>query len=78
VPTLLFISDVYDKGWQATIDGKKTDIYRADYDFIAVSVPMGTHEIQLQYAPKSFQWGLYIAFTSFGILCLLVLLRKKL
>ena len=39
VPKLLFLSDVYDKGWHATVDGHDARIDRADYDFRAVAVP---------------------------------------
>ncbi|KKR79749.1 MAG: hypothetical protein UU25_C0008G0010 [Microgenomates group bacterium GW2011_GWB1_40_9] len=54
-PKLLFLSDVYDAGWEATIDGKKTKIYRADYDFRAVGVPAGVHTIEYRYRPKGFR-----------------------
>ena len=51
VPKILFLSDVFDSGWQATIDGTKTKVYRADYDFRAVAVPAGNHIIEFRYAP---------------------------
>ncbi len=52
---LLFLSDVYDAGWEAYIDGKKTEVYRADYDFRAVGVPSGSHTIEYRYRPKAFR-----------------------
>lgn len=61
VPKLLFLSDAYDAGWQATIDGKKTPVYRADYDFRAVAVPAGKHTVEFRYSPMSFRIGLFAA-----------------
>lgn len=77
VPKLLFVSEAYDPGWEARIDGKKTEVYRADYDFLGVAVPEGSHEVVLRYAPKSFQWGVIVMFGALGALCFLILLPKK-
>lgn len=65
---LLFLSDVYDAGWKAYVDGKRTPLYRADYDFRAVSVPLGTHKVEMQYQPESFVWGVRIALSVLVIL----------
>lgn len=62
VSQLLFLSDNYYPGWKATIDGKETRIYRADYTFRAVAIPVGNHEIEFSYQPKSSLWGAAISF----------------
>lgn len=49
VPKLLFLSDTYDPGWHAFVDGAPTPLYRADYAFRAVSVPAGEHTIRMVY-----------------------------
>ena len=71
VPKLLFLSDVFDAGWNATIDGKKTTVFRADYDFRAVAVPAGMHTIEYRYHPVGFRIGLVVSALSiislFGI-----------
>ena len=71
VPKLLFLSDVFDTGWNATIDGKKTTVLRADYDFRAVAVPAGMHTIEYRYHPVGFRIGLVVSALSiislFGI-----------
>jgi len=71
VPKLLFLSDVFDAGWVATIDGKKTNVYRADYDFRAVAVPAGEHTIEYRYHPIGFRIGMIASglgiITLFGI-----------
>lgn len=67
-PKLLFLSDAYDKGWRATVDGQEARIDRADYDFRAVAVPPGEHTIRFVYWPKSFVYGLWIAAIGAGLL----------
>jgi len=78
VPKLLFLSDVYDTGWKATVDGKGARIYRADYDFRAVSVPAGEHTIRFVYWPRSFVYGLWISAIAIGLLVVLMFRLKKL
>jgi hypothetical protein len=68
VPKLLFLSDVFDPGWQVTIDGVAAPIYRADYDFRAVSLPAGSHTVQFRYVPRELLWGALISVVGFCIL----------
>ncbi len=58
---LLFLSDNYYPGWKAQVDGKPTEILRANYTFRAVVVPAGEHTIQFLYDPDSFRWGLVVS-----------------
>lgn len=73
VPKLLFLSDVYDAGWKATIDGKAAQVHRADYAFRSVSVPAGEHTVRMVYWPKSFVVGLWLA--AAGLVTLIVISR---
>ncbi len=80
VPKLLFLSDVYDKGWKATIDGSLSKIYRADYDFRSIVVPAGDHVVRMYYWPDSFVRGLWLAGVGFVILVIgsvSLFLRKR-
>lgn len=75
-PKLLFLSDVYDPGWQVWVDGVKSELYRADFAFRAVSVPKGTHTIRMRYVPFGITLGFVFAgFATLGIVGFL--LRKK-
>ncbi|HSW97080.1 MAG TPA: YfhO family protein [Candidatus Saccharimonadales bacterium] len=71
---LLFLSDNFYPGWQATIDGKSTPIMLADYSFRAVQVPEGKHIVHFSYRPTSFYLGALISFVS---LLLLGFVAKK-
>lgn len=75
VPKLLFLSDVYDPGWHAFVDGEKTPVYRAHYDFRAVSVPAGVHAVEFYYFPKKLSYGFLL---SFGALILLLYANRHL
>ena len=77
--TILVLSDAYDSGWQAKIDGQLTKIYRANYNFRAVIVPKGEHQIVFQYKPRSFKIGVYLSGTTSILLIFsgLVVIRRK-
>ncbi len=61
---LLYLSDSYYPGWNAYIDGKKTEILKANYAFRAVVVPEGKHLVTFKYEPKSFFYGALISLIS--------------
>jgi hypothetical protein len=43
-PGFVVLADAYDPGWQATVDGRPTPVYRANTVVRAVYVPEGSHE----------------------------------
>jgi uncharacterized membrane protein YfhO len=67
---MLFVSDLFYPGWKAYLDGKKTNIYTANYAFRAIEVPVGKHEVKFVYRPDSFNTGLKITGFSFLLLIL--------
>ena len=71
IPKLLFLSDTYDPGWKASVDGKTAEVLRADYDFRAVALPSGTHIVEFRYQPVLFRVGIFIA--AAAIILLLVI-----
>jgi hypothetical protein len=68
VAKLLFLSDVFDPGWQVYIDKQESRIYRADFDFRAVSLNPGRHIVIFSYEPSGFRMGLIISGISFLII----------
>lgn len=68
---VLFLSDSYYPGWKALVDGRPSQVYRANYLFRAVLVPEGEHEVQFRFEPDSFALGTDISlFTLWGLLIL--------
>jgi hypothetical protein len=66
---LLYLSDNYYPGWKAYIDGKETEIYRANYTFRTVVSPSGKHLVEFVYEPQS--WKIGLTLTIMG-LCILI------
>lgn len=68
---LLVVTDHYYPGWLATVDGKPTDIVRANGVLRAVYVPQGQHSVEFAYEPESLRNGFIVA--AIALLCLVVL-----
>ncbi|MFO1305824.1 MAG: YfhO family protein [Burkholderiales bacterium] len=56
---LLVVSERYDPGWRARVDGVAADVIPVDGLVLGVRVPDGEHRVELRYAPRWF--GLSIA-----------------
>lgn len=72
---LAIFSDIWygpDKGWTATVDGKKVDFIRANYILRAMNVPSGQHEIIFEFRPTSQATGGIIDLISSGLILLLL------
>ena len=67
--SFLVTSDIYYPGWEATIDGQPTALYRTDYVLRGIALPAGSHEVRFEYHPQPFYTG-----TTITILSLLVLI----
>lgn len=62
---LAVFSEVYFPwGWEATIDGKPTEIARVNYLLRAIAVPAGHHKIEMRFDPTSVSTTVGIARAS--------------
>jgi len=62
---LAVFSEMYYKdGWNAFIDGKKVDYFRADYLLRAMKIPAGKHTIEFKFEPQVVKTGSTIALVS--------------
>jgi Bacterial membrane protein YfhO len=69
----LFSEMYYANGWNAFIDGKKTDYFRADYVLRALEIPAGKHVVEFKFEPEVVKKGSAIAlYSSIGMLFLIV------
>ena len=63
-PGFLLLLDTYFPGWTASVNGRPTRIFRADYNFRAVSLPAGKSTIRFSYRPKSLRIGMALSAMS--------------
>jgi len=74
----LYISDTYEKGWRAYVDGRETPVYRANMNGRAVAFPAGAHTVLFRYSPASFWIGLWIGAAAWlAMIVWLVLMFRK-
>jgi hypothetical protein len=68
-PGFVVLSEVYYPGWEALVDRKPVPLLRTDYVLRAIPVPVGSHEIQVQFRSKTLQLGLVIAGLALVAVC---------
>jgi hypothetical protein len=69
----VFSEIYYPAGWNAYVDGKKTDHYKVDYLLRGMPVAPGQHTISFRFEPESYAISSKIAMIA-GILLYIVLL----
>jgi len=71
---IIVFSEVYYPGWTATVDGQNVELGRVNYVLRALNVKAGEHKVELKFFPTSVNTTESIAYASFGVLVLVVLL----
>jgi len=57
----LILTDNYYNGWKAKVDGKQTEIFKANSTFRAVKVDQGNHQVDFYYDSDTFKLGVLIS-----------------
>ncbi|HEY3174162.1 MAG TPA: YfhO family protein [Candidatus Polarisedimenticolia bacterium] len=60
-PGYLVVADAWHGGWRAEVNGRPATVLRADYCFMAVSVPAGEARVVLEYRPGAFTAGVWVS-----------------
>ncbi|MEX2315168.1 MAG: YfhO family protein, partial [Thermomicrobiales bacterium] len=63
-PGLLMLSESFDPGWRAYIDGEPAPVLVADHLLRAVPLLAGNHVVELRYEPRSLQIGILISIAT--------------
>ncbi|HPT12076.1 MAG TPA: YfhO family protein, partial [Bacteroidales bacterium] len=69
----VFSEIYYPAGWDAFIDNRKVDYFRADYVLRAMNIPAGDHTVTFRFEPSSYKVGNKVSLASSVILLLLLL-----
>jgi uncharacterized membrane protein YfhO len=67
-PGMLVVSDAWDPGWKATVDGKDVDVQRVNYVMRGVRVGPGAHRVEFRYRPWSFTAGWIVSLVALLVL----------
>jgi hypothetical protein len=71
---LLVVSEIYDEGWNAYVDGKKVDIYATDHVLRGIPIAAGEHEVVLKYEPIGLRAGVPVSLAAVAVLPILGLI----
>jgi hypothetical protein len=57
LPAVLLVTESFDPGWRAWVDGLPAPVWRANGIFRGVPVPPGDHVVEMRYRPPAVAWG---------------------
>jgi hypothetical protein len=64
----LVVSQLFDPGWVAYVDGARTPLHEIGYHLTGLSLPAGRHNIRFRYEPR--EWALGLRLTALAALAL--------
>ncbi len=74
----LVLNDTYYPGWKAYDNGKRTEIFRANYFMRAIKLSPGEHEVVFEYDPWTYKLGKMLSITGFISILFVWIYHKKL
>lgn len=68
-PALAVFVEQYDRGWNATVDGKPAQVLRANLALRAVPIAAGRHSVVLSFSPAGLRSGVIVSLIASVLLC---------
>jgi hypothetical protein len=77
-PAMVTIAQTFYHPWRAYVDGRRVELWRANYGFQALEVPAGKHQVELRYEDEVFIVGAVVSLLS-AFVCVVMWLfwRRK-
>ena len=75
--SLLFLSESYNPGWKAVINGQPVEIYRANFIFQSIIVPSGKSDVKFVYYPNSYKYGRNISLSMLIVLMVYLFINRN-
>ena len=72
-PALVVLTDTWDAGWHAQVNGRSAPIYPVDHLFRGVPLPAGKSLIVMTYRPWTFITGAWVAGAALAVALRLLL-----
>jgi len=72
----LVLSEAWDPGWSARVDGRRAPLVRADHALRALRLPPGDSLVRLRYRPLAFRLGATLSVLAL-LLALWLTLRQR-
>ena len=69
----LVMSEVYDPGWSAFLDGEQVPLYPTDVGLRGIVLPAGSHDVELRYQPLSLRLGFAVTVIAHVVLLAVLL-----
>ncbi len=67
---LLVLTDPWYPGWVCRIDGQDVPIWKADYAFRGVIIPVGSRDVVFRFEPQSYRRGKWISLCTLAAVVL--------
>jgi len=75
--SILVLSDTYFDGWEATVNGRKTDIERVDFFLRGVRLDKGNNQVVFKYRPGLFFGSLVFSLSALISITIFILYQRK-
>ncbi|OGV60024.1 MAG: hypothetical protein A2X45_12675 [Lentisphaerae bacterium GWF2_50_93] len=72
---MLVFTFPYDRGWKATVDGKRTDLEVVDFGLTGLILPKGEHTVELRYRPPFIMEGAAVSLIGLLLYAMLAAVR---
>jgi hypothetical protein len=73
----LVLSEIYYRGWEAWMDGKRVPVERVNYLFRGLAVTAGEHRIEFRFRAHSFRNGAMWSLIGLTLLCVCAAITRR-